>query len=69
MEKMCKKKNLVVFPSVCKVGEFYMNNVYVNAKNEHFYANLKKGTITDQLFCGVIATRKKRLVKFVICFH
>jgi hypothetical protein len=66
---MCKKKVLVVIGSVCKVGEYNMNNVYVNAKNEHFYANFRKDTISNQYFCGVIAKRKKRLVKFVICFH
>jgi len=34
----------------------------VHAKNEHLYANVKKEITANQVFCGVIAKREKKLV-------
>jgi len=39
-----------------------MKKNLVHAKNERLYANVKKDTIVNQIFCGAIAKRKKKLV-------
>jgi hypothetical protein len=54
-----QEKVLIVIPSICKVGELYMNNVYVNAKNEHFNANLRKGTKPINIFVVLLQKGRK----------
>ncbi len=46
-----------------------MKNNLVHAKNERLYTNVKKDIVTNQIFRGAIAKRKKKLVQFAICFH
>jgi hypothetical protein len=42
-----RKKGLIAILNVYKVGEFYMNNFFGHAKNEHLYANVRNNIIVD----------------------
>jgi hypothetical protein len=49
-----KIKALIVIPNVYKIRKFYMNKDFVHAKDEHFYVNVNKDTIANQVFHNVI---------------
>jgi hypothetical protein len=40
-----KRKNLIVAPKICKFSEYYMNKVFVHAKNEHLHVTTKKDIV------------------------
>jgi len=46
-----------------------MNKDFVHARNECLYCSIKKDTIVNQIYHGVIGERKKKLVQFFVCFH
>jgi hypothetical protein len=63
-------KALAAISGVCEVSEYYMNKEFVHAKNERLYCSIKKDTIANQIYHVVIGEKKKKkLVKFFICFH
>ncbi len=64
-----ERKALVAILGVCSVGEYYMNKYFVHAKNERLYETTKNETICNQIYYHVIRKRKKKLVKFSICFR
>jgi hypothetical protein len=57
-----RRKALVAILRVCKTRKNYMKNNLVHAKNERLYTNVKKDIVTNQIFRGAIAKRKKKLV-------
>jgi hypothetical protein len=60
-----RKKTLITILNVYKVGEFYMNKSFGHAKNEHFYANVKKDIIINLIFHGVVIKMKGEKAQLV----
>jgi len=62
------RKALIAILRICKTRKFYMKFFLVHAKNEHFYANVKKDTIANQIFCGAIAKLKEKCSSLLFVF-